>query len=454
MSDWEKSLLGTVLSDPRSYEAAADLIPSDFTGPNQIIWAELMPLASRGVLDARALSNALRQSHDRDRLEQLSGGIEAYIAECYQMRGTQAAEYANRVLEASIKRGLKKNAALIAAEADGDQKTADELLDYAEDKILAMRRTRIEGGMTMGDLFGMYIPRLEDMRSGRIQPAWQPNIDGIRHTLTYAEPADYMIIGSRPGGGKSSILKAEALKTAQGGQHVTVFNLENDNAEYARTWISMATGIDNELLKSPRRLTPDQLASVKDWAERLARLPIRLVNAAGWSANQILRVARKSLTEDKMALMQVDYLQLVSNGKDKKHEDIEHTSQQLRAFTLRHGVPQLDAAQINRDVDTRAGDEVEVYLNDLKGSGSLEQDASVIFFPLPGWKKTPGPTQLRQFPENQRRARDGRTVWEATCVPIRIHLAKNRNGSTSISDWVKWNRATNAFQMLPQDWNP
>jgi replicative DNA helicase len=126
MSDWEKSLIGTVLADAQSYDAAQDLLPSDFTGANQIIWAELMPLATRNALDARSLVNALRQSQDWDRVEQLTSGTEAYFAECFQMRGTQAAEYANQVLEASIKRGLKRNAALIAAEADGNQRSADE----------------------------------------------------------------------------------------------------------------------------------------------------------------------------------------------------------------------------------------------------------------------------------------------------------------------------------------
>ena len=453
-ASWEKSLIGSILSDPAKFEIAEELLPSDFTGANMLVWAELKPLAIRNGLDARGLANALENSTDAARLRSQAGmPIEDYLAQLIGMAGNTVIEYKNQVLDASVKRSLKHGLALIAAEADGSQRKADELLDFAEKKILSLRRIRSDEGISMADLFGSYIPRLEGMRAGTVKPAWTPNMTALREVIPFFEASDYAIVASRPGKGKSSILRMEALRTAYNGQFVGFFNLENDQWEYAKHFISMALGIDNAKLKDPKRLSPNELSRVKEIAEELARMPLRLIHAAGWSVQQIIRAGRKMVAEQDMQLMCVDYLQLIRNGKQKANEDIEETSSLLRAFSLQMNVPQLNAAQVARTVDTRGNDE-DMVLSDLRGSGSLEQDASIIVFPRCPWRTIPDEADMRKFPENVYRTASGEVYCRPTCVPMQLDVAKNRNGDVAKSGWMKWNRSTNRFTMLDRDWMP
>ncbi len=66
---WETALLGTIIFDPASYHEAGDLIPSDFTGYNQLVWAEISHLAQHdNAIDSRAIIESLRNSVDWRRL--------------------------------------------------------------------------------------------------------------------------------------------------------------------------------------------------------------------------------------------------------------------------------------------------------------------------------------------------------------------------------------------------
>jgi replicative DNA helicase len=446
MSDWEKSLIATVLADPPTMEACQDLRPSDFTGANQAIWAEMMVLAGRSQLEARALLNSLRASPDWPRLGE-GQPPEDYLAELMQFRGTQIQVYVEHVLEASTRRALQANAALIAAEAGDNRRTAAELLDYAEQRILSLRRDRSTGGKTMAELVGVFIPRLEGLRSGAIQPAWTPNVLAVREIIQYAEPSEFIIIASRPGEGKSSYMRFEADETALRGQHVTIFNAENDEIEYPRYLISKRTRIDSLKLKDPRLLSPVELERVRAAAGELARAPIRIHNAAGMSAVQIVRLARRGIVEDHTKLIIMDYIQLVSNGIENRVLDIGESSRQFRVAALQYGVPWMIAAQLSRNIEvrSRAGD-ADPQLSDLRDSGALEQDATIVTFPR-SWSH-PTAAQLAVFPENH--DRNGRLLPMPKAVPVWFHVLKNRNGGTGVSEPVKWYKALDIYETLQQ----
>lgn len=199
--DWERSVIATAVQDPNSMEEAGDLLPADFTGPNQIAWAEVLALHARAGLDRRSLINALSSCPDWERM---SGGVrvEDYLAEVLTFRGTNMAHYVEMVVDRSVKRALRRHAALIAAEAEDNSKSAQELLDFAEQKILALRRNRTDNELTMQDLIGIFVPRLDRQLAGHEEAAWAPHVQAIKDVIDYMEPEDFMTVAARPGEGK------------------------------------------------------------------------------------------------------------------------------------------------------------------------------------------------------------------------------------------------------------
>jgi len=442
---WEKSVIGTVLMDRPAMQAAELLIPSDFTGPNQIIWGEIQALNNQEALDVRALINKLQGSPDWERVSDI--GIETYITDCLTYRGQSIETYVHEVMNDSVRRAVRRNAALIAAEAEGNRRTADDLLDFAEQKILSLRRNRTDEGMSLGDLMGVFIPRLEGIREGTVVPGWVPKIQAIRDRIVYFDQTDYITIAARPGDGKSSVLRYEAYMGAKDRDHpigTVIYNLENDSNEYAKFMISMHTGIDSKLLKNPRLLSREQLERVREAASQLSSLPIYIVQAAGWSVQQIVRSARRYIAEKQVSLVMVDYVQLIRNGDDNRVQDISISTAALRALALNQNVPVAQAAQLNRAIETRNHEDAEPKLSDLRDSGTLEQDSSVVIFSR---QEKATQDELAQFPENVD-PRTRRMLPELKAVPVKYYVAKNRNGSIGVSSPVKWIKSTNTFQSL------
>ena len=447
MSSWELAVIGTALADPPSLEEAGELLPTDFTGKNQVVWAAILGLHNNGGFDANAVRIALERDPEWKR--QLSeGNTDDYLREALSFRGVTMRTYADKVLEASVKRGVKRAAALIAITAEEENATADDVLDYAEKQILQLRRTRMNEGVSIGDILSVFITRLDGMLAGTVRPAWTPSVVAVRSVIDFLEGSDFFVVGGRPGEGKSSYLRAEHHDLSiKNGVPSAIINMENDPIEYARYMIAIDTGIDSRKLKNPGLLTRQEIEAVKGSAQALATKPLKIVTMAAPSVADITRTARKMVQEHRIALLGVDYIQLARNGLERRVDDIGVTTAGLRAFALGMSVPVLAASQLNRAIEVRNNGDDDPMLSDLRESGSLEQDATIVAF-IRGYWRNPTEQQLRTFPEN---VVQGRLLERPKAIPVRFHFAKNRNGEMGVSDIVKWNKGNGKFQTLARD---
>jgi replicative DNA helicase len=448
MNTWELAAIGTALTDPSSVEEAEDLLPQDFTRSNRLVWAEIFALHRRASLDYRGVVESLRSKGVLDEIGADITDISGidYLEWCKSYAGAQMAEYARNVADQSVKRQLKEVAGLIALDANSD-KEADELLDEAEKRIMGLRRTRQLNGVPLSDIIDTFMPHMEGMLDGSIQPAITPKLQAIADIIGYYDHSDYIIAAGRPGEGKSSYLRYEAQKLAEDGKRVLMFNLENDELEYARASVALRTGIDSRHLRIPRLLSRAELERVRGAVSDLRNLPIEVVTLGSPSVLDICRVARSKYRTFKPDIILLDYIQLIDNGLSSRVSDVTQSSQTLRALAMKNQlhIPVMCAAQLSRAIESR-GPQSDPQLSDLRESGSLEQDATVVLFVRPVWSSTPSRTQVMEFPENV----DERGMMRNThrAVPVRFHILKNRNGPTGVSPEVKWCKHTGNFQTL------
>jgi len=449
---WEIATIGSVIADPVMMELAEDLAPVDFTGSHRLIWRAILHLHRGGALEPRALIEDLRSSGDLDKVgTDMEGDLvgEAYIRHCWERRGGQVEEYVQRVIEVATKRQLREAAALIAAEAVGTG-NAEDLLDEAERRIMQLRRARGVTGVTVGQLISAFIPRLEGMRAGTITPAFVPHCQAIKELVDFVDDNDFILIAGRPGDGKSSYLRYEAFWKSKAGIPGLMFNLENTESEYAKAFIALETGIDGALLRNPRLLTAEQLETVKRAAQKLASYPLEIITLGGPSVADIERIARAKMRTLKPKYIMLDYIQLVNNGLDSEVANVSKTSTSLKSMGManRLNVPIICAAQLNREIERR-GARSEPQLSDLRESGSLEQDATMVIFPREAWWD-PREQEIRRFPENVEPF-SGRLLPRIRAVPIRFYVKKNRNGPTGITGMVKWCKHTGGFFSLTEE---
>jgi len=448
MNTWELAAIGTALTDPERMEDAEDLLPQDFTRSNRLVWAEISALHRRGSLDFRGVVESLRSKQLLDEvgadITDISG-LE-YLEWCKSYSGIQMAEYVRNVVDSSVKRQLKESASLIALDANTDR-DADEILDEAERRIMGLRRSRKLGGVPISEIIDTFMPIMEGMRTGEIQPAIVPKLQAITDIVGYYERSDYIIVAGRPGEGKSSYLRFEAQKLAEEGKNVLIFNLENDELEYARYSVALRTGIDSRKLKQSRLLSRAELERVRTAAAELKQLPIEVVTLGSPSVSEVARIARSKYRSFKQDIILLDYIQLINNGLNNRVQDVTLSSQTMRALAMKDQLytPVICAAQLSRAIENR-GPGSDPFLSDLRESGSLEQDATIVMFVRPVWSSAPTRAQVLEFPENVDDRGLMRSVHRA--VPARFHVIKNRNGPTGVSPAVKWSKHTGNFQTL------
>jgi len=454
----EHIILGTVLSDPSTADEIAQLRLSDFSNTNKDIFDIVRALYKDKSLSYRAVLETLKDKGMLEFIGDADAGGEDYLRRLLEMADSRGIKsHVDRLAERTARRSLREIAALIANEAQDEERDVDVVMDEAERRIFNLRRRSQEDiAIDFADVMASYMPYLDGMRSGEIKPAWIPPLKALKDIVQYVDRTDFVIVAGRPGDGKSSLLRYLALKTALGNSEegvepkkVLTFNLENDPFEYMKFAICTLTGINSAKLKDPTSasLTEEEYESVKRASEYLLKIPWKFVTKGHPSAKEIERIALREVAKG-AELIQVDYLQLMSNGKRNRVEDLAESTGILRGLSLRTNIPVIAASQLSRAIEGR-GELSEPQLSDLRESGSIEQDATQVWFIRSMWHKDPTSDELTdpefRFEEN---FSNGMVRNVVQSVPARIFVRKNRNGPIGVTTPIKFNKANGRFHSL------
>jgi len=112
----------------------------------------------------------------------------------------------------------------------------------------------------------------------------------------------------------------------------------------------------------------------------------------------------------------VDYLQLITIPGERRFDEISKISRGLKILAKELQIPVLALSQLSRAVESRPGNSKRPMLQDLRESGSIEQDADIVMFLY-------RPEYYGITEDEEGRS----TVGLAENI-----IAKNRNGATDI----------------------
>lgn len=223
-------------------------------------------------------------------------------------------------------------------------------------------------------------------------------------------PGRVYVIGARPGDGKSILTHQAASFAAEQGHPALVFSAEMGTLEV--TGRVVASGAEVELAEIARRdLSQDSQRRVKHWAARHRQMPFFVVDKSDINVAYIRQVARAQKRRTGLAVLGVDYLQLVAPGDRGKsrEQQVAEISRQLKVLARELECAVLLPAQLNRETARRGG---KPTLADLRESGGIEADADVV---LLLW---------RQVIEDDNHPLKGQPSLDLT-----VEIAKNRHGA-------------------------
>lgn len=407
----ERAALGAILLDRDAVVAVAPFLRPDhfYLEKHALIYGAMLACYQRREPpDLATVAAQLRRNNQLD----LVGDL-AFLGDLVGAVPTalHVAYYARAVEHAAVGRALIAAGGEIAALGYDDSQPIEERLDAAAQQIyqLATQRQVGQAFVPMSQVASEYLEMLESTADeGDLLGLGSgfPDLDAITLGM---KPGELIVLAARPGVGKTALALCIAYHVALRGQRVGLFSLEMDRELLIQRLVALDLGV--ETTRVPRLLRRGDQAAFNALA-RVANLPIHIDHTPALNVMAIRDRARRLAAEHSVDLWIVDYLQLAQGARDRDDEvqRITAVSQGLTGLAREFRTPVLALSQLSRAVENRA-DHVPM-LADLRGSGSIEQDASQVWFIYRDELYNDETTQ--------------RGVAE-------IHVAKHRNGATGMA---------------------
>lgn len=224
----------------------------------------------------------------------------------------------------------------------------------------------------------MYIEMLSRERA-QIKLTGIPEIDD---KVVDFDAKEVTYIAARPGVGKTAIILQSIRTNLELGKRVGLLTLEMSSAKVLNRLISARAMADgSELL----RMNPKVFRSNGPLAEALSyfqNAPLIIDDTGPFTNVTVPQKIRKMVYEYGCEIVYLDYIGLVnasgSLASSNRNMQLTQISSDLKGVASELNIPVVAAAQLNREVTKRVGGRPS--LADLRDSGSLEQDASLVMF--------------------------------------------------------------------------
>jgi replicative DNA helicase len=190
------------------------------------------------------------------------------------------------------------------------------------------------------------------------------------------------VIASRPGMGKTSFILSIAQNIAiDFNIPVAIFSLGNSSEQIIRRMITMKSGFSTEKLRKGK-LEPHQWEILNSKTKDLSNAPLYIVDSTELSIQNLIIKAVKLVEENKVKVIFIDYIQLLNIGntiRQNREEELSIIVKQLKFLSKKLNIPIVVTSQLSRQLETRGGSK-RPYLNDIRDSGAIEDDADIVSF--------------------------------------------------------------------------
>ncbi|WP_397589541.1 replicative DNA helicase [Sphingorhabdus sp.] len=253
--------------------------------------------------------------------------------------------------------------------------------------------------------------------------------------------SDLVILAGRPGMGKTSLATNIAFNAARrwvreredgieeskgAGAKVAFFSLEMSADQLATRILAEQSGISSELLRMGK-ISRDDFRELSRASRELQELPLYIDDTPALTIAALRTRARRLQRRHGIGLIVVDYLQLLqgsSRANDNRVNEISEISRGLKTLAKELSIPVVALSQLSRAVEQR--EDKTPMLSDLRESGSIEQDADMVWF-----------VYREDYYELMKKPDEGTPAFDAWNEKMeRIHgvaeliISKQRHGST------------------------
>jgi replicative DNA helicase len=262
--------------------------------------------------------------------------------------------------------------------------------------------------------------------------------------------SDLIILAGRPGMGKTSLATniafnaADRLRrdladgieaSASVGAACAFFSLEMSADQLATRILAEQSGISSEMLRMGK-ISRDDFQQLSYASQRLAELPLYIDDTPALSIAALRTRARRLKRRHDIGLIVVDYLQLLQgtnrSGNDNRVNEISEISRGLKTLAKELSVPVIALSQLSRAVEQR--EDKRPMLSDLRESGSIEQDADMVWFVFREDYYVASREPKQPVDGDDAKVHEQHEAWQAEMERVyglaELIVAKQRHGAT------------------------
>src|SRR5687768_9460396 len=451
----EAALLGALMIDNRLVEdIQTRLHPHHFFEPlHGRIYESILRLTDRNMI---ANPVTLRPLFEADEGIKEVGGP-AYLA---QLTGSGAAvigarDFAAQIYDLALLRALiGVGRDLVESALDTSEEVAPiAQIERAETELYKVAE---EGGAegkakSFGEATKLAIEMAERaLNSGGHLSGITTGLDSLNSKIGGLHPSDLIIIAGRPGMGKSSLATNIAFAAAQrflrdaedgiepgkgAGAAAALFSLEMSADQLATRVLAEQSGISSENLRMGK-ISKQEFRQLARAAGELQSLPLYIDDTPGLTIAALRARARRLKRQKGIGMVIIDYLQLLQgSGKssnDNRVNEISEISRGLKTLAKELDVPVLALSQLSRAVEQR--EDKKPQLSDLRESGSIEQDADMVWFVFrPDYYVGSREPKVPRGDDDMK-AHEAHAAWQAEMERVfglaELIIAKQRHGAT------------------------
>lgn len=335
-------------------------------------------------------------------------GSPGTLAECVTNLVSHAnvGTYIKIVRENAVMRTLQNVCVEIVQEISNGDKEAEEILDGAERRFTSV---------TLPDN-GRVVPFGEDAEKAIAEAlAWSQcertlrgldtGLPSLNEMTTGWRTCDFIVIGARPGKGKTALMLKFILSLLMNDIPVQMFSLEMNKNQLILRLAAMHCGLALQHVRHGRMSQIDQ-TKLREASETIMKWPLYIDDETHQNIDRIRSKMRRAKRKHNVQAIFIDYIGLIEplDRKENRRDYVADISRALKGMAKELQLPVIAAAQLNR-----YGAEGEPQEHHIADSDAIARDADMVML-------------LHELPEG--------TEKQGANIPYNLLLTKQRSGPT------------------------
>lgn len=401
----ERGVLGAVLLDGQRFHEAAEILTGAefYRDAHRRIWdAMAAVLAADRAVDWLTVRDELTRRGDIDAV-----GGPAYVSQLVDgvPRASNVQHYARIIRNYHVLREVIFTSNRMLSDAYDAEMDSDVLVERGVEAMLKFATQGSAAPESIGKIAMAFVQALDlPVAQGVVPTGFRDLDEQLSGGLLQQE---LTIIAARPSVGKTAFSLQVAMACSAKGLPSVFFPIETGRASLGSRAVSTTARVDSSRMRT-RFLGEKDYARMAQSLDELINLPLMVQDSAGTLAQVVSCCHRLKQRPEGLALVVVDYLQLLAADGTSLQETLPALTRGLKRMAKELDVAVVALSQLSRQPETR--NDKRPHLSDLRDSGCLEQDAD---------------TALLLFRGEMYGMEDQRGIAE-------VIVAKQRNGPTGL----------------------